>query len=205
MLGGGGHCVSVLCALRRSGAFGRIGIVAPEIKSAFDAPVVGTDADLPRLLTEGYDSAFLCIGGTDSASIRRSIYASIKQLGFKIPNIIDPSAVIGSAVALGEGVFIGKNAVINASSRIGNCAIINTGAIVEHECVVGAFAQVSPGCVLCGGVTVGENAYVGANSTVIQCLTISENALVGAGSVVTRSVPPGVVAYGNPCRERGNA
>ncbi len=183
----------------------RIGIVAPEIRSAFDAPVVGTDADLPRLLAEGYDSAFLCIGGTDSASLRRSIYASIKQLGFKIPNIIDPSAVIGSAVSLGEGIFIGKNAVINASSRIGDCAIINTGAIVEHECVVGAFAQVSPGCVLCGGVSVGENVYVGANSTVIQCLKIGDGALVGAGSVVTRSVSPGVVAFGNPCRERGNA
>jgi sugar O-acyltransferase (sialic acid O-acetyltransferase NeuD family) len=202
LLGGGGHCVSVLCALRRSGAYERIGIVTLEEKSTFDVPVVGTDEDLPQLILEGYESAFLCMGGVGSASLRRALYQQLKQIGYSIPNIIDPSAVIGEHVSLGEGIFVGKNAVINAGSRVENGAIINTGAIVEHECVIEDFAHVAPGSVICGGVRIGKGAYIGANSTVIQCLDVGENTVVGAGSVVVRSLGSNVVAYGNPCVER---
>jgi maltose O-acetyltransferase len=31
-------------------------------------------------------------------------------------------------------------------------------------------------------------------------VTIGDNSIIGAGSVVTRDIPPGVVAAGNPCR-----
>ena len=202
LLGGGGHCVSVLCALRRSGTFEKIGIVTLEEKSAFDVPVVGTDEDLPRLILDGYDSAFLCIGGVSSSSLRRTLYHKLKQVGYQIPNIIDPSAVIGEHVSVGDGICIGKNAVINAGSRVDCGAMINTGAIVEHECVIEEFAHVAPGSVICGGVHIGKNAYIGANSTVIQCLQIGDNSVVGAGSVVVRNLPSNVVAYGNPCVER---
>lgn len=202
LLGGGGHCVSVLCALRRSGAFERIGIVTLEEKSVFDIPVVGTDEQLPQLIFEGYDSAFLCMGGVGSASLRRTLYHKLKEIGYSVPNIIDPSAVIGEHVSFGEGILVGKNAIINAGSRIENGAIINTGAIVEHECVIEEFAHVAPGSVICGAVRIGSGAYIGANSTVIQCLHIGENTIVGAGSVVVRNLGSNVVAYGNPCVER---
>lgn len=202
LIGGGGHCVSVLCALKRNGTYQKIGIVTLEVRNVFDVPVVGTDDDLPRLISEGYDSAFLSIGGVGSASLRRALYQKLKQIGYHVPNIIDPSAVIGEHVSFGEGIFIGKNAVINAGSRIDCGAIINTGAIVEHECVIEEYAHVAPGSVICGAVRIGKDAYIGANSTVIQCLQIGENTVVGAGSVVVRNLPSNVVAYGNPCMER---
>jgi acetyltransferase-like isoleucine patch superfamily enzyme len=45
-------------------------------------------------------------------------------------------------------------------------------------------------------------AMVGAGSTVCAAVTIGAGALVGAGSVVTRSIPPGMIAYGNPATVR---
>jgi acetyltransferase-like isoleucine patch superfamily enzyme len=46
-------------------------------------------------------------------------------------------------------------------------------------------------------------AQIGANVCVLPRVTIGEHAVIGAGSVVTRDVPPGMVALGNPARVVG--
>jgi galactoside O-acetyltransferase len=40
----------------------------------------------------------------------------------------------------------------------------------------------------------------GGNVVVLPGITIGDNAVIGAGSVVTKDIPPGVFAVGNPCR-----
>ena len=49
-------------------------------------------------------------------------------------------------------------------------------------------------------VYIGENTWIGANAVVVPGVTIGKNCVIGAGSVVTRDIPDGVVAVGNPCR-----
>jgi len=49
-------------------------------------------------------------------------------------------------------------------------------------------------------IVIEDSAYIGCNTTVLAGVTIGRGAKVGAGSVVTKDVPPGVVAAGNPCR-----
>lgn len=49
-------------------------------------------------------------------------------------------------------------------------------------------------------VTVGDGCWIGANAIILPGVTVGKNSVVGAGSVVTRDVPPGVFAAGNPCR-----
>lgn len=39
---------------------------------------------------------------------------------------------------------------------------------------------------------------MGAN--IIDGIKIGENSIIGAGSLVTKDIPSGVVAYGNPCK-----
>ena len=46
----------------------------------------------------------------------------------------------------------------------------------------------------------GSDVWFGGNVTVLPGVTIGDGAVIGAGSVVTRDIPPGVVAAGNPCR-----
>jgi galactoside O-acetyltransferase len=49
-------------------------------------------------------------------------------------------------------------------------------------------------------VDIGCNVWIGMNSTVMPGVSIGDNSVIGAGSVVTRPIPCGVIAYGNPCR-----
>jgi maltose O-acetyltransferase len=45
-----------------------------------------------------------------------------------------------------------------------------------------------------------DGAWLGGGVIVCPGVTIGENTVVGTGSVVTRDLPPGVLAVGNPCR-----
>jgi acetyltransferase-like isoleucine patch superfamily enzyme len=51
-----------------------------------------------------------------------------------------------------------------------------------------------------GRITVLDNCVIGYRSTILPGVTIGPNSVVAAGSVVTRSIPPNVVAAGNPAK-----
>lgn len=203
LIGGGGHCRSVADCLLAAGNHMEIGIVErPGIvsQSTNGIPVVGCDDDLPRLLSEGWTEAVVTLGSVGDPARRRVLFLHLKELGFHLPVVADPTAIISSDTEIGEGTFLGKRTVVNAGTRIGACAIINTGAVLEHDCSIGAFAHISPGTVLCGGVTVGEGTHVGAGSVVRQQIQIGAGSLIGIGSSVVSDVPPNCMAYGTPCK-----
>ena len=45
-----------------------------------------------------------------------------------------------------------------------------------------------------------ENLWVGGNTVINPGVTIGDNVIIGSGSVVTKDIPSGVIAAGNPCR-----
>ena len=49
-------------------------------------------------------------------------------------------------------------------------------------------------------VTIGDNVWIGGSVTILAGVTIGDNVTIDAGSVVTRDIPSGSVAVGNPCR-----
>ena len=49
-------------------------------------------------------------------------------------------------------------------------------------------------------VRIGRNCWIGAGAILLPGVTIGDDVVVGAGSVVTKDLPSGVVAVGNPCR-----
>ena len=49
-------------------------------------------------------------------------------------------------------------------------------------------------------VHIGKNCWIGAGALIMPGVTIGDNTVIGAGSVVTKDIPSGVVAVGNPCR-----
>lgn len=51
-------------------------------------------------------------------------------------------------------------------------------------------------------IAIGANVWIGGGAIILPGVTIGDDAVIGAGSVVTRDVPPGATAVGNPARVR---
>lgn len=49
-------------------------------------------------------------------------------------------------------------------------------------------------------VVIGDSVWVTSNVTILPGVTIGSNTIIGAGSVVTKDIPSGVFAAGNPCK-----
>ena len=208
LIGGGGHCHSVLDSICSGCSYDVIGVVARDEVNynelSQDALVasylVGTDADLPYFFRNGWNDAFVTVGSVGNPTGRKNVYSILVGIGFHIPVIKDKSAIVSESSLICEGSYVGKNAVINAGCRVGCCSIINTASTIEHDCIIGDFVHISPGTVLCGEVCVGDNSHVGAGTIVRQQIVVGNDSLIGIGSVVVQDIPDNVKAYGNPCR-----
>lgn len=204
LIGGGGHCKSVLDSLLQDNSYSEIGIIDKKKnigKSTLDRRIIGCDDDLINLHQQGYKYAFVTLGSVGDPSSRIKLFTMIEEIGFEVPNIIDLSSTISNDVKMKTGIYIGKNVVINAGTSIGKGAIINTSSTIEHDCVIEKFSHIAPGVVLCGGVKIGENSHLGANSVVRQEVKIGTNTIIGLGSVILHDIGDFKVAYGNPCTE----
>ncbi|BEP30349.1 acetyltransferase [Helicovermis profundi] len=204
LIGGGGHCKSVLDSLLELKEYSEIGVVDKIEnvgKSVMGVPVVGCDDDLTNLYRAGFRYAFVTVGSIGDPILRIKLYNLLCEIGYDIPIIIDKSAKVSVHTVIEQGVFIGKQTVINTGALIKKGAIINSGAIVEHDCQIGIFSHIAPGVVLGGEVFVGENSHVGLNSTVKQGIHIGTHSIIGMGSVVLKNIDNYMMAYGNPCRE----
>jgi len=51
-----------------------------------------------------------------------------------------------------------------------------------------------------GKIEIKDNCYIGVNCIILPNVTIGPNSIVGAGSVVTKNIPPGTIAAGNPAK-----
>ncbi|ORU01010.1 4-amino-6-deoxy-N-Acetyl-D-hexosaminyl-(Lipid carrier) acetyltrasferase [Anaerovibrio sp. JC8] len=183
LVGFGGHGKSVADTIEREGKYHIVGYTdVSKVISKYE--YLGTDDNLRQIFDSGIRNAAIGIGYLGKGIIRQKIYSRLKEIGFKLPVMIDPSAVVSSSATIGEGTFIGKGTIINAEAKIGKMTIINTKALVEHECMVGDFTHVAVGAVLCGQVDVGEYAFIGANATVIQCRKVEPYKIIPAGVTI---------------------
>lgn len=190
IIGRGGHTKSLVDVIERQKVYEIAGYVVNDESesSEGDYPVLGSDDDLKKIFESGIHNAAIGIGFLGKSTVREKIYRVLKEIGYILPVISDPSAVISEKHMIGEGSFIGKGAIINADVKIGIGCIINTGAIVEHDSCVGDFSHIAVGSVLCGEVSVGCRTLIGANSTVIQGRCIGDACIVGAGETVRKNI-----------------
>lgn len=204
LIGGGGHCKSIIDTIRVVEKYNIIGILDVKEKvgeQIYGIDIIGEDNDLEYYYRRGIKNAFVSLGSIENSELRRKLYLQAYSIGFEFPNIIDSSCIISKSVQLGVGNFIGKGVIINSDVIINNNCIINTGSIIEHDCIIGDFCHIAPGVVMCGNVTVGKNTHIGSNATIIQNIKIDNNNIIGAGSVVIKGIRANQKSVGNPCRE----
>jgi sugar O-acyltransferase (sialic acid O-acetyltransferase NeuD family) len=122
----------------------------------------------------------------------------------KLLNIIHNGLVKSETVKLGEGLLINSLVTIAAHTTVGDYVSINRNVSIGHHTVIGEYSSVNPGVNIAGNVTVGKGTIIGMGTNVINGVTIGDNTVIGAGSLVTKDIPSGVVAYGNPCKVMRN-
>ena len=204
LIGGGGHCKSVIDTIRKLNEFNIIGILDVEEKlgtTIDNVEIVGTDEDLGYYYDQGITNSFITVGSIGDTKLRYRIYRKVKALGYTLPTIIDATAIVSENSKISQGTFVGKGVIINTGVSIGENCIINTGAIIDHDCNIGDFCHIAPGSTLSGGIIIGNDSHIGTNSTIIQGIKIGSNSIIGAGSVVVKDIGSNVMAYGSPCRE----
>ncbi len=203
VIGAGGHGKVVAETALASSEWDNIAFLDdafPSQKVLLSWPLLGTLDDAGGL-TEEYPNLVVAIGRN---SLRLQLINRFSSLGFKLPNIIHPTALVSPSVKLEKGIVIFPKAVINAESHLGSGCIINTSSTIDHDCTLGDGVHVCPGVNMAGGVSVGEGSLIGTGSSIIQQIQIGSNSVVGAGSVVVSDIGDSVTAFGNPAREQGN-
>ncbi len=197
LIGGGGHCRSVLDVLQLLG-FPVAGIVDNdhELLSVLDIPVIGTDADLLRL-RQTHEAALITVGQIKTAAVRQKLYRMLSDAGFTMPSIVSPLAHVSARACLGAGTVVLHRAVVNACAQVGKNCIINTGAIVEHDAMVEDHSHISTGAVLNGGAHVGEGSFVGSGALVREGVSIGSACVIGMGACVRHDMADGSVVWGN--------
>jgi len=184
LIGGGGHCKSVIDVIECLGTYDIVGIVDKKEKIGEEIlgyEVIGTDEDLPRIFGE-VEKAVITVGFIKDNSTRIKLYRLCKEIGFELPNIISPYAYVSKHVTMGESNVVLHYAVINAGAKIGNNCIINTKALIEHDAVVEDHCHISTAAVVNGGVIVKKGTFFGSNAVSKEYTEIS--GFIKAGSVV---------------------
>ncbi len=142
--------------------------------------------------------------GVNHSHIRPIIFNEFnKKLGIDRENyvsLIHPTSHISMSSDYKEGFFAEPNSVVSSFSELGFGVNIKRGSSVGHHCKLGDYVTLNPGAILSGFVNVGEGTEIGTGVSVLHEISIGKNCMIGAGSVVTRDIPDGVVAYGNPCK-----
>ncbi|WP_294557426.1 sugar O-acetyltransferase [uncultured Mailhella sp.] len=118
--------------------------------------------------------------------------------------LIEPGFVCdyGFNIEIGEHFFANYNLVILdcAPVRFGRNCFIGPQCGFYTACHPLDAGERAAGLEWARPVLVGNDVWFGGHVTVLPGVTIGDGSVIGAGSVVTRDIPPGVVAAGNPCR-----
>lgn len=119
-------------------------------------------------------------------------------------------AVACSKIKLGARVVIRPGTMLFADPRPNGA-----GIVIEDNVMLGSGVHIyvanhcfenvnvpiiDQGHSLSESVVLHNGCWVGANSILLAGVHVGENAVIGAGSVVTKSIPPRVLAVGNPAR-----
>jgi maltose O-acetyltransferase len=108
----------------------------------------------------------------------------------------------GAHIHFGSDVFLNFNCVIldPAPVNIGNNVFFGPGVQIYTATHPLDAAERRSGVESALPVTIGNDVWIGGGAIILPGVSIGFGAVIGAGSVVTRSIPAGVLAAGNPCR-----
>jgi sugar O-acyltransferase (sialic acid O-acetyltransferase NeuD family) len=185
LIGGGGHCRSVIDVIESQAQFKIFGIVDsnPELNNVLGYPVKGGDGDI-SYLREICPHALVTVGHLGSYLKRAELYERLVNLGFNFPVIISPRAYVSRHAKVSSGTVIMHDALVNAGAQVGENCIVNSKALIEHDAIIEDHCHVSTAAVINGGVKLGRGSFFGSQAVTKQYINIAPESFIKAGSVV---------------------
>jgi sugar O-acyltransferase (sialic acid O-acetyltransferase NeuD family) len=184
LIGGGGHCHSVIDVIEQENKFEIIGIIDKKElvgKKVLKYEIIASDNDLSEIF-KTCKNAVITVGQIESSKLRTKIFNNLRKIGFTLPVIISPIAYVSKYSKIQEGTVILHHALVNANVKIGCNCIINTKALIEHDAIIEDYCHISTASVVNGSVQIKEGNFYGSNATSKQSIVI--DSFIKAGSVV---------------------
>jgi sugar O-acyltransferase (sialic acid O-acetyltransferase NeuD family) len=198
LVGGGGHCKSVIDVAESAGYTIKGILDLPEKvgEKILGYPIMGTDKDISEFV---HEVLFLVtVGQIKDASLRINLHQKIVNAGGKLATVIAATAHVSNYAKIGEGTVVMHQAMVNADAVIGKSCIINTFANIEHDVVIGDYCHISTGAIINGNCKIGRGTFFGSQSVMVNGLEIAEECIIGAGSVVSKDLKQKGIYWGNP-------
>ncbi len=203
LIGGGGHCKSVIDVIETEDKFKIVGVVdLPEKlgQRILNYKIIANDNEIKDLIKK-FKYFLITVGYLKTPTLRIKLFNIVKKNQGEFPVIISQNAYVSEYAKIGEGTVIMHHAIVNTDSKIGKNCIINNKALIEHDCKIGNNCHISTNTIINGGVVVNDNCFIGSSSVTKQYLKIASNTIIGAGSVVTKNITESGVYVGCPARK----
>ena len=199
LIGGGGHCRSCMDVIEASGAYAIAGVIDRDgdgVSDTLGYPLLGSDADIPRLLPL-YPTVLVTVGQITSPEARIRLFDAARRVGADLATIVSPRAHVSRHAKLGSGTIVMHGALVNACAVVGENCIVNSQALIEHDAVVESHSHVSTGARVNGCVYVERGSFIGSGAVLREGVRIGAHCVVGAGAVVRRDLPAGTLFRGD--------
>jgi len=171
-------------------------MLAGELYDAADAELVA-QRRRARELCSGFNAS-----GPADVTARRELLEQLLGSGGQSASIEPPFFCdYGSNIYLGERVYFNFNCVVLdvCEVRIGAFTLLGPAVQIytaTHPLSASERRKVEYG----KPIEIGAGCWIGGGAIILPGVKIGAKSVIGAGSVVTRDVPSGVAAAGNPCR-----
>lgn len=159
LVGGGGHCKSVIEAAESAGYTIKGILDLPQFmgNKVLDYAVIGSDEEIPLYVNEC--DFVVTLGYIKNPLLRDKLHERIEAAGGNLATIVASTAHVSKYATLGAGTVVLHGAMVNAGAAIGKGCIINTLANIEHDAIIGDYCHISTGAMVNGDCRVGENTF----------------------------------------------
>ena len=198
LIGGGGHCKSVIEVAESTGCqiLGVLDVPEEVGKDVLAYKVIGTDDDIPSYVDKA--EFVITVGFIKNPAVRIKLFNKVKEAGGKLATLIASTAHVSQYATIGEGTVVMHQAFVIAGAQVGSNVILNTFTNIEHDAVIGDQCHISTGTMVNGDCKVGNNCFIGSQSVLANGVAIGDDIIVGAGSLVRKSIKEKGIYSGNP-------
>ena len=199
IVGAGGHGLEMVWLAKRCGR--KIKGFLDDTPEKQHTQIMGLDVlGKVNAAIDYYDCDFIVAVGNPH-SRKKIIDQYLADEKIRFTTLIDPSAIIGENIIIGDGSMICAGSILTVNVKLGQHCIININSTLSHGVDLGNFVTLAPNCSLSGDVVIHNQVEIGANAVVREKLIINESVIVGMGAVVTKNIEKNSIMVGNPAKQ----